>query len=54
VAWLANKLSEFGLSLKTGEIILSGAVTAAPPAAGGDVFNVHFDRLGSVSAKFSS
>ncbi|MDD4658293.1 MAG: fumarylacetoacetate hydrolase family protein [Eubacteriales bacterium] len=53
VAWLANKLSEFGISLKAGEIILSGAITAAVNAEVGDVFNLTFDRLGAVSVKFS-
>ncbi len=53
VAWLANKLSEFGICLKAGEIILSGAITAAVNAEKGDVFNLTFDRLGVVSVKFS-
>jgi len=52
VAWLANKLAEFDLFLRAGEIVLSGAVTAASAATGGDLFTVHFDRLGSVSARF--
>lgn len=52
VAWLANKLGEFGISLKAGEVILSGALTAAPPAQRGDLFTAHFDRLGSVSVTF--
>ncbi len=52
VAWLANKLSEFGIELKEGNIILSGAVTAALPAEAGDVFTVSFHGMGSVSVKF--
>jgi 2-keto-4-pentenoate hydratase len=52
VAWLANKLHEFDISLKAGEIILSGSLTTAPPVAAGDYFRVDFDRLGSVSAYF--
>ena len=52
VAWLANKLSEFNIELKEGNIILSGAVTAAVPAEAGDVFTVSFHGMGSVSVKF--
>ncbi|NPV70593.1 MAG: 2-keto-4-pentenoate hydratase [Firmicutes bacterium] len=53
VAWLANKLSEYGLGLSAGEVVLSGAFTAAPPVAAGDVFRVTFDRLGSVGCRFA-
>lgn len=52
VAWLANKLGEFGVALKAGEVVLSGALTAALPIAAGDAFRVEFDRLGSASIRF--
>ncbi|MCS7233150.1 MAG: fumarylacetoacetate hydrolase family protein [Synergistetes bacterium] len=52
VAWLANKLAEFGVALEAGEIILSGAVTAALDASKGDVFTVAFYELGSVTVYF--
>lgn len=52
VAWLANKLAELGSGLKSGEIVLSGALTAAPPAAAGDSFRATFDRLGSIGVRF--
>ncbi|HBC96519.1 MAG TPA: 2-keto-4-pentenoate hydratase [Clostridium sp.] len=52
VAWLANKLSTFDIALEKGEIILSGAFTAAEKAEAGDVFTVSFYGLGSVSIKF--
>jgi 2-keto-4-pentenoate hydratase len=52
VAWLANKLYEFGIPLKAGEVILSGSLTIAPPVAAGDYFRADFDRLGSASAYF--
>ncbi|GAW91027.1 2-keto-4-pentenoate hydratase [Calderihabitans maritimus] len=51
VAWLANKLSEFDIALEAGEIILSGAFTAAVDAAKGDVFHFSFHSLGSVSLR---
>lgn len=53
VAWLANKLSEYDIPLKAGEIILSGAITAAAAAERNDIFYVHFDKLGTVSVKFA-
>ncbi|KUK13558.1 MAG: 2-keto-4-pentenoate hydratase [bacterium] len=52
VAWLANKLAEFDIGLEAGEIILSGALTAALDAQKGDVFTVSFYELGSVSVLF--
>jgi 2-keto-4-pentenoate hydratase len=52
VAWLANKLAAFGIALETGEIILSGAVTAAIDARSGDSFRIAFQDLGSVGVRF--
>lgn len=52
VAWLANKLAEFGAALEPGDVVLSGAVTAAVDVAAGDVVEAHFDRLGSARARF--
>ena len=52
VAWLANKLCQFGVILNKGEIILSGAITAALKAEKNDVFDFVFNHLGSVKAEF--
>lgn len=52
VAWLANKLSQFNIELKEGDIVLAGAVTAAIPAERGDSFTVSFHGMGSVTVKF--
>lgn len=52
VAWLANKLCEYGVTLKKGEVILSGAFTASPEAFKGDVFECVFSELGSVKVEF--
>ena len=52
VAWLANQLSVFGIALEAGEIILSGALTAAVDAQAGDFFHVAFQDLGTVGVKF--
>lgn len=52
VAWLANKLAQYNIGLKKGEIIMSGSFTAACPVADGEHVTCHFDRIGSVSARF--
>ncbi|MDR2940547.1 MAG: 2-keto-4-pentenoate hydratase [Clostridiales bacterium] len=52
VAWLANRLWGYGVTLKKGEVILSGAFSAAPPAQKGDTFRVEFSSLGVVEAVF--
>lgn len=52
VAWLANKLAEYDVTLKAGEVILSGALSAAVIAQKGDVFMAEFGRLGKVEVSF--
>lgn len=52
VAWLSNKMHQYGVVLKKGEVILSGAFSAAPVAAKGDEFEAVFTQFGSVKAKF--
>lgn len=52
VAWLANKMSEFNIPLKKGEVILSGALSAAVPCQKGDTFEAKFTDLGSISCSF--
>ena len=38
VAWLARKLTSFGVNLEPGDVVLSGALGKAVPASKGDVF----------------
>lgn len=52
VAWLANKLVQYNLSLKAGEIILSGALSGATAAQPGDAYKGKFSELGEVSVHF--
>ncbi|NHC41464.1 2-keto-4-pentenoate hydratase [Bacillus sp. MM2020_1] len=52
VAWLANKLSEFDIPLLAGEVILSGALSAAVEARAGDSFTARFAHIGQVSVHF--
>ncbi len=53
VAWLVNKLSEFGIALEPGEIVLSGSLTKAYEVTGNDLFVANFGSLGSVKVKFT-
>ncbi len=53
VAWLANKLHEYDIHLKAGEVILSGALSAAISAQSGDTFVCKFtEGFGDVSITF--
>ena len=52
VAWLANRLWTYGVTLKAGEVILSGAFSAAPAAVKGDVFTAEFSSFGKIEAAF--
>ena len=53
VAWLANKLHAYDVELKAGEVILSGALSAAVVAEPGDVFTARFTTLGDVTVEFT-
>lgn len=53
VAWLANKLTAYGITLKAGEVILSGALSAAVEAMPGDHFYAKFAELGEVDISFA-
>jgi 2-keto-4-pentenoate hydratase len=52
VAWLSNKLWQYGVVLKKGEVVLSGALSAAPAASRGDIFEARFSVFGNVAAEF--
>jgi len=54
VAWLANKLSEFGVALEPGQVILSGAMLNAQPVEAGDQILARFDHgLGDIKLSFN-
>ena len=53
IAWLANRLYKVGKSLKPGEVILSGSLSAALEIAPGDQYTASFDGIGSVHAIFT-
>ncbi|MFL5797264.1 MAG: 2-keto-4-pentenoate hydratase [Actinomycetota bacterium] len=52
VAWLANTLAPFDVTLEPGHFVMTGALHAAFPVAPGDIVHAEFDRLGSVTARF--
>jgi 2-oxopent-4-enoate/cis-2-oxohex-4-enoate hydratase len=55
VAWLANALHAAGepQGLEAGQVVLSGSLAPAVPAAPGDSFTVEVDRLGAVAVAFA-
>jgi 2-keto-4-pentenoate hydratase len=52
VAWLANKLAEFDLALRPGDIVLSGSIIRMLEVKAGQTVKVTFSRIGSVGARF--
>lgn len=53
VAWLANKLSRFGITFEPGQTILTGSFVRAMPVKAGDSVVARFDSgLGDVHASF--
>lgn len=52
LAWLANHLGSRGLSLKPGDVVMSGSVSKLLRPKAGDTIRAKFTRMGSVSAKF--
>lgn len=52
VAWLANRLADFGKTLEPGQRIMSGSFTKQFPIAQGDLMEARFQPFGEVSAEF--
>jgi len=52
VAWLANALGEYGVSLKAGDIILSGSLAAMIPCQKGDDMTMEIEGIGKASYRF--
>ena len=53
VTWLANTLGEFGITLKAGEVILSGSLVPLEPVKAGDYMRVDIGGIGSASVRFA-
>lgn len=52
VAWLANTLGQYGVTLDPGDIILSGSLVPLEPAVKGDVFTMNLHGVGTCTARF--
>ncbi|QLC26504.1 2-oxopent-4-enoate hydratase [Parasphingopyxis algicola] len=52
VAWLANTLGGFGVTLDAGDIVLSGSLVPLEPAQKGDVFEMMLEGVGGCRAEF--
>jgi 2-oxo-hept-3-ene-1,7-dioate hydratase len=52
VAWLANKLTEHGVTLEAGHIVLAGSFTRVIFARKGDTVHGDFGPLGGVAVQF--
>ena len=52
VAWLANTLGPYGVSLDAGEVILSGSLVPLEPVRAGDIFRLELDSVGEASISF--
>jgi 2-keto-4-pentenoate hydratase len=53
VAWLANTLGSLGSGLRTGDVVMSGALHRAFEVASGDEVRAELAGLGSVSVRFA-
>ena len=49
VAWLANKLSQWGEKLEAGQMVLAGTFVRPTPVRAGDVMQGDFGKLGQVA-----
>jgi 2-oxopent-4-enoate/cis-2-oxohex-4-enoate hydratase len=52
VAWLANTLGSYGVTLDAGDVILSGSLVPLEPARPGDSFRLELEGVGGASINF--
>ena len=52
VAWLANTLGRYGVTLDAGDVILSGSLVPLADVAAGDEFEMELDGVGRCVARF--
>lgn len=54
LAWLANKLAEYGRGLEPGQYVMSGSFTRQFPLRPGDVAQTRFEGIGTVAVRARS
>ena len=54
VAWLANTLGRYGVTLEAGEVILSGSLVPLEPARPDDRFRLDLESIGGASISFAA
>lgn len=52
IAWLANKLADYDVSLSAGQVVLSGSFTAPVAVRKDDTFHADFADLGAFAFRF--
>ena len=52
VAWVTNKLHEYGITMNAGDIVMPGALTGATSVQAGDTVRATYPNVGSVSIRF--
>jgi 2-keto-4-pentenoate hydratase len=52
LTWLANELSQLGVTLRAGQIVTTGTCHPPLPIQSGDVFEADFGLIGRVSVQF--
>ncbi|WP_174291092.1 fumarylacetoacetate hydrolase family protein [Sphingomonas bacterium] len=52
VAWLANTLGAYGVTLDAGDVILSGSLVPLATVAAGDLFEMELHGIGRCAARF--
>jgi 2-oxopent-4-enoate/cis-2-oxohex-4-enoate hydratase len=53
VSWLANTLSEFGINLNAGDVVLSGSLVPLEPVVAGDEMRLVVEGIGTASVRFT-
>ena len=54
LAWLANELSQLGMTLRAGQIVTTGTCVVPLEIVAGDAVRADFGALGAVSARFTA
>jgi len=53
VSWLANTLSQFGITLNAGDVVLSGSLVPLEPVVAGDEMRLEVEGIGTASVQFT-